>query len=635
MKRLLLSSIVSLALSAPVMAADGDQVNITILGTSDIHGRFVPWDYSEDKANTMGSLSQIATKVKEIRNQETNVIMVDAGDTIQGNFVETFKDGPIAPMMLGFNHMKYDAWVMGNHEFDFGLKTLNMNIEQFKGAALGGNIKRADGNPFLPAYTIVERGGVKVGIIGMDTPMTQAFAEGSDRLGGVTFTNPSLEVKKVINEIADQVDSIILVAHMGLDNENDIADTGVTDIANANPELDAIVAGHMHTLVDKAVVNGVIITEPDRHGRALSRIDLQFEERNGKFSLINKDSFTYKMKDMSSDSEMEKIYQPYHDKLRADANRVIAKLTGVDLVAPTVVRGIPQIHIQDNPITALFHEASFYYSPKANVIALQLDNDYPSLDVGDIKAKDIAFNAQYAGGEVTVFEMNGKDLKTYIEWSVDYLNSVKDGDVTYSFNPNRRSSKYNTDDSFGGVTYVADLSKPMGQRVSQLAFIDGQPITDETEIRLGMYRYRLDQLTKKGGVLEGRTFPVLSDSKQLYGDEEGTIRNMTIRYLTEVKKGQYEGKPVQRWTLVGLKGYDKERQIVERLLNEGKISVPVTKDGRFTNVASINVKGLIFANKAELERFVKAQQEELLNADDAEKRDIERNIIIAKAINKF
>ena len=82
---------------------------------------------------------------------------------------------------------------------------------------------------------------------------------------------------------------------MGLDNENNIADTGVTDIANANPELDAIVAGHMHTKIDKTVVNGVIVTEPDKYGRALSRIDLQFVEKDGKFTLVNKDSFTYKI----------------------------------------------------------------------------------------------------------------------------------------------------------------------------------------------------------------------------------------------------------------------------------------------------------------------------------------------------
>ncbi|MCG6282398.1 bifunctional metallophosphatase/5'-nucleotidase, partial [Vibrio diabolicus] len=141
--------------------------------------------------------------------------------------------------------------------------------------------------------------------------------------------------------IEGKVDAIVLVAHMGLDNENDIADTGVTDIANGNPELDAIVAGHMHTRIDKAVVNGVIITEPDKYGRALSRIDLQFEEQNGQFTLINKDSYTYKIKGVDSDDKMESLYEPYHKRLREMANREVAQLTGVNLVPENDIRGIP------------------------------------------------------------------------------------------------------------------------------------------------------------------------------------------------------------------------------------------------------------------------------------------------------
>ncbi|MEX0635049.1 hypothetical protein M8494_37700 [Serratia ureilytica] len=87
----------------------------------------------------------------------------------------------------------------------------------------------------------------------------------------------------------------------------------MADIANANPELAAIVAGHMHVKIDKAVVNGVIITEPDKYGRALSRIDLQFERRDGKFTLIDKNSCTYPIKGMTPDSAMQALYQPYHD----------------------------------------------------------------------------------------------------------------------------------------------------------------------------------------------------------------------------------------------------------------------------------------------------------------------------------
>ena len=634
MKKHILASAILLSLTGYATAADSEIVDVTILGTSDIHGHFMPWDYASDKLNMKGSLSQIATKVKAIRDEQENVILVDAGDTIQGNFVETFKDEPTDPMMLGFNEMKYDIWVLGNHEFDFGLDVLNRSLTQFKGTSLAGNIKREDGNPFLPAYKIIEKNGIKIGMIGMDTPMTQVFAEGTNRLEGMTFTNPSLEVKKVIKQIDDKVDAIVLVAHMGLDNENNIEATGVTDIANDNPEIDAIVAGHMHTRIDKATVNGVIITEPDKYGRALSRIDLQFEEKNGQFTLVNKDSFTYKIKGVESDEKMEELYAPYHKRLRENANRVVAELLGVDLVPENEIKGIPQVHIQDTGISALFQEASMHYAPLANVIALQIDNDMAELDVGKIKAKDIAYNYQYAGGEITVYDMTGKDLKTYMEWSAGYFNSVKEGDVTYSFNLDRRSSKYSTNDFFAGVTYTIDLTKPAGQRITNLEFDDGKVITDITPIRIGMNSYRMGHLTKAGGVLEGRVFPVLFDSEEEFGEDEGTIRNLTIRYLNEVKNGKYEGKPMSRWALSGLDGYEKEREIIKELVNSGEINVPTSDDGRYTNVESINVKDKIFSTEEELTTYLSKLEKELKTATtEAEKARIHRDMVIAKALN--
>ena len=630
MKKTLLSLLLCLSTSA--MAAE--PVNITILGTSDLHGTFVPWDYSTDTENLAGSLSQIATQVHKVRAQQPNVILVDAGDTIQGNFVETFKNDKTSPMILGFNALDYDVWVMGNHEFDFGLKALATPLNQFKGTALAGNIFWDSGKPYLPAYKIVERQGVKIGIIGMDTPMTAEFAKGTDRIDGLTFTDPVQAVKTVIQQIHGQVDAIVLVAHMGIDNENQRPGTGVGDIARANPELAAIVAGHMHVKVDKEVINGVIVTEPDKYGRALSRIDLQFEQQNGKYVLINKDSYTYPIKGVTSDKKLEEIYQPFHTILRANANRPIAQLTGQDLVPPDAVKGIPQVHIQDTGISALYQEAARHYAPKAQVIALQIDNDKPKLNVGTITAKDIAFNYQYAGGEITVYQLTGKELKKYMEWSADYFNQQHDGDVTYSFNPQRRASKYSTNDFFDGVTYTIDLRQPVGQRITELKLNDGTPVTDSTPIQLGMNSYRMGHLTQKGGVLEGMQFPVLSDTKAEFGEEAGTIRNLTIRYLTEVKKGEYQGKTMQRWKLVGLEGYERERKIVDQLLNDGKISVPTTDDGRYSNVASINVKGLLFKDPQAMKQQIAAlQQQAQAVTDPVAKQRLNDQIVIIQAIN--
>ncbi|MBA0205860.1 bifunctional metallophosphatase/5'-nucleotidase [Pectobacterium aroidearum] len=631
MKKTLLSLLLCLSTSA--MAAQ-EPINITILGTSDLHGTFVPWDYATDTANMAGSLSQIATQVHKVRAQQPNVILVDAGDTIQGNFVETFKNDKTSPMILGFNALNYDVWVMGNHEFDFGLNVLNTSLDQFKGTALAGNIFWESGKPYLPAYKIVERQGVKIGIIGMDTPMTAEFAKGTDRVKGLNFTDPVGAVKTVIQQIHDKVDAIVLVAHMGIDNENQRPGTGVGDIARANPELAAIVAGHMHVKVDKEVINGVIVTEPDKYGRALSRIDLQFEQQNGKYVLINKDSYTYSIKDVDSDRKMEDIYEPYHNTLRANANRPIAQLLGHDLVPQDAVKGIPQVHVQDTGISALFQEASRHYAPKAQVIALQIDNDRPKLNVGTISAKDIAFNYQYAGGEITVYQLTGKELKKYMEWSAGYFNQLQDGDVTYSFNPQRRASKYSTNDFFDGVTYTIDLTKPAGQRITDLKMNNGTPVTDDMPIRLGMNSYRMGHLTQKGGVLEGRQFLVLSDTKAEYGEEAGTIRNLTIRYLTEVKKGQYEGTVPQRWKLAGLQDYERERHIVESLLNSGKISVPTSDDGRYSNVQSINVKSLLLPDTTQREKRVAELTQQRDSATNAlTKQRLNDQLTIIAAIN--
>ncbi|KAA0761806.1 2,' 3'-cyclic nucleotide 2'-phosphodiesterase [Bacillus sp. SH5-2] len=85
--------------------AEESDVNITLLGTADIHGRFMPWDYALDGANTSGSLTQLYTVIKKVRQENPNTILVDAGDTIQGNPVELFNDQPQSPMMVAMNAM--------------------------------------------------------------------------------------------------------------------------------------------------------------------------------------------------------------------------------------------------------------------------------------------------------------------------------------------------------------------------------------------------------------------------------------------------------------------------------------------------------------------------------------------------
>ena len=139
-----------------------------------------------------------------------------------------------------------------------------------------------------------------------------------------------------------------------------------------------------------------------------------------------------------------------------------------------------------------------------------------------------------------------------MNWAADYFDTIQEGDKEYRYNAERKKSKYVTFDIFGGVKYNIDLRKPNGEKIVDLTLADGRPITDETKIKLGMNSYRFGQLTKKGGIWAGQTIPTLWESKVAMGSENGTIQNMMVDYITNVKKGKIEGLSHNRWKIVGL-----------------------------------------------------------------------------------
>ncbi|HBT79112.1 MAG: 5'-nucleotidase C-terminal domain-containing protein [Selenomonas sp.] len=580
--------------AALVMAAPAanDHVTVTILGTSDVHGRFVPWDYATDTEDRSGSLAQLSTAIRAIRAENPHTILVDAGDAIQDNSVEQFNTSPQQPMVVAMNQMGYDVWTMGNHEFNFGLDVLQHVVKQFKGHALCGNVYWDNGRRFLPAYTIVRTGGIRIGLIGMDTPMIQEFEKDSDHLKGVQVKDPVPETQKAIAALAGKTDALIGIMHMGVDNENDHPDTGVTDIAKACPQLTAIVAGHMHRNVSSTTKNDVLISEPYKYGRALTRIDLTFKKQNGKWQLTDKKAQTLPMGKVAPDPALEKTLQPFHEKARAAANEVIGQVTGMNMVPADSLPGVSEVQLRDTPLTHFFNEVQLHYSG-ADVVSVIISRDNARLDVGPIRKKDIAYNYQYTGGETTVYEVTGRDLRKYMEWSAAYFNQLHPGDITPSYNPTRRASKYSTNDIFGGVTYEIDLTQPVGQRIQNLRLKKtGKAIADTDKIKLGMNAYRMQQLTAKDGIFAGQTFPQLWTSLKAYGEDAGTIRNMSIRYIREVKKGQLDIKPVNDWQTTGYDRTSAPYKAAAQALKAGQLHLHNSTDGKYTNIASITTAEL-------------------------------------------
>ncbi|MDF2857170.1 MAG: cpdC [Neobacillus sp.] len=572
-----------------------EETKITILGTSDIHGRFVPWDYDLDGANTSGSLTQLYSIVKQVRAENPNTILVDIGDMIQGNSAELFNDYPMSSAATAMNAMGYELWTMGNHEFDFGLDVLKKITDQFSGSLLAGNVYKEDGDRYFPAHNIIEKAGIKIGFIGMTTPMTAVFKKGSDKIAGIEFKDPVSETQKAIDEIEDQVDVMVGIMHMGVDNENGVPNTSVTDIANGNPELTAMFAGHMHKLVKSQEINGVLVTEPDKYGTHISRIDLTFTKQDGKYVLKDRSTTAIPVKSsdgtiVKPDAGLEELLQPYHEIARADANTVIAELKGMNMVPKNEILGIPSVQIQETPLAAFFNEVMLHYG-KSDVVAHQIDNDNAKLDIGAIKKKDISYNYQYAGGEVSVYKITGKDLKDYMEWSAGYFNQSRPGDVTISFDQTRRASKYSTNDFFGGITYEIDLTEPKGSRIKNIRKMDGTLIKPEDALTIGMNAYRMDFLVSNGGPMAGRTFEKVwsSQDEDAFGDTEGTIRRLAVRYLQEVKNRVYTATQPNNWKIVGVDMTSDVHKDVAYLVNEGILMIPKTADGKYTNVASINV----------------------------------------------
>ena len=553
MKKLLCSLF---ALSA-VSTAMAQEVNIKLLGTSDVHGRIVPWSYGADIEDKSGSYAQIATYVKDVRKNNKNVVLVEVGDAIQDNQIDVFakdkkyyKDHPI-PKVL--NEMNYDIFVLGNHEFNFGMKALDEILKDIKAKKLTANFyHKKNDKRYIDATTIIEKDGVKLGIIGLSTPMSAKFEEDTGNLKDMKFTSPTEEARTQVEKLkAKGVDAIIAVTHMGIDNENNIPDTGMRDVINAVDGIDVVIAGHMHKDVPSETIKNTLITEPHRYGTVVSEVDLTFDINDKKeVKLVKKESKTVPVKALEADKKIVEIYKPYHEKLR-ELNNVVIGQTANEMVPQETKHGVSAAFSKDTGLSSFINDVEQHYSG-ADVVTFSFDHQKARMDKGDIKKKDIIFNYRYAGGDVTVYELTGKQLKEYMEWSANYFDTIQPGDTEYRYNAERKKSKYVTYDIFGGVNYKIDLRNPKGSKIVDLTLADGKPVTDDMKLKVGMNSYRFAQLNGKGGIWEGQEIPVLWESKVEMGREKGTIQNMMIDYITNVKKGKIDGQSHNRWEIIGL-----------------------------------------------------------------------------------
>lgn len=548
------------------------QMDLQILATSDTHGRFLPWDYAANKADTSGSVAQQAAAIAQRRTPST--IVVDAGDTIQGNSAELFLQDEMHPMSAGMNAIGYDVWVTGNHEYNFGMDTLKRVIAQQKAKVLVGNVYAPDDTPLADGYTILNKQGVKVGVIGMVTPNITRWD--SKNLEGWTVTNPVDECRKLTKQLRGQVDVLLGVMHMDPESEYGVYGSGARDLAEACPEFDVIVAAHGHRSVPGEMINGVLVVENSGNATTLSEIHLQLKRKwDGGWSIDQRTSEIVSMKDLPADAALSQQLAGYDARAKADAETLIGELRGGNMAPENDVVNIPQPMVQDTALLDFINEVQMYYTG-AKVSATALTSMTSQMKEGPIRKCDTASIYTYQN-TLYKLEMNGAQLRSFMEWSAGFFKTWVPGDLTVAFDP---STRYYLYDAFEGVNYEIDVSQEPGGRIRNLTWPDGSPVRDEEVFTVAVNNYRATtQLLIAADIFApGEPLPKLLEI-DVRGDLGG-IRELLAEYIRTVKGGVIQPKVNNNWKLVGTNWDEAKRAQALKLLAEGKMPLPGSSTSR-------------------------------------------------------
>src|SRR5437879_2317468 len=264
-------------------ALHGDIVQISILHTTDLHGHILPTSDYAGNAD-LGGFARCVTQIRRWRRQNRNSILIDVGYVYQGTDVSLRTNGALIIDL--FNHLKYDAWVVGNHEFDWGVETFMNALAKSEMPVLAANIHGKAGgeisaNPFvkIQPYILKEVDGIRIAVIGVTTP-GMPFWFRPEFIRGFDFEYAVEPVRRAMTKAkSDGADAIVLAGHMGLKPRNGGDDfaNNVVALTSEFPEAAAFIAGHTHQTIPTRLTNGVLLTQADHFGIHVGRLDLTFD----------------------------------------------------------------------------------------------------------------------------------------------------------------------------------------------------------------------------------------------------------------------------------------------------------------------------------------------------------------------
>jgi 2',3'-cyclic-nucleotide 2'-phosphodiesterase/3'-nucleotidase len=554
--RLLTVLVLAIAAHRP---AGAEELRLTVLHTTDLHGALTGWDDLNDRPSA-GGLARIATLVARARAEGHPLLVLDGGDALQGSAVQTaYRAGAQSrpePVMAAMRAIGYDAMAVGNHEFDHGPQALERARREGGFPWLSANaVQGSDGKPAFDASIVRRFGSLRVGVVGLTTP-TAGEPLGSLRWNGMRFGSPVDAARHEVERLRrdERCDAIVLIAHTGLEQDPATGRARPEDLPEENwgerlaaevPGVDLLILGHTHAVIDGIELGGALVTQSGQRGEALGRAELTFTRadstqrwaRTRRFARV-----TAVADSVREDEALLRLATPY----RAAADSMLSREVGRTTAAIDAPRG----RFADGPLWNLIHAAQLAASG-ADVSLAPLYDPSLAIPAGPIRLRDVMRMAPYEN-RLIVLELTGAQLKETLEESARYFAGYTFAHGRELQAPERAGYNYETAE---GVTYEIDLTRPEGDRIVNL-YLGPEPLATDRVLRVAMTSYR---------AIGGGGYTLLRDAKRL-SMTEGMIRDVIVDYL----RGHDPLTPraTVNWTLLPDYAASRERPLVDLLVRQ-------------------------------------------------------------------
>lgn len=395
--------------------SENENPTITIVHTNDTHSQIEP---STGK-KPHGGVVERASFLDLIRQEDPNVIYLDAGDMVQGSPYFNLYNGEVEIQAMNLQGLEFAT--MGNHEFDNGIEGLVKMYELAKFQVLSCNYDCSGTalEKYIKRNAIIKRNGVKIGITGVTcNPNGLIF---SRNWNGIKYLNPSTEANKSAAELRKQgCDIVILLSHVGYFEESDDVSMSDQIIAKNSKDIDIIIGGHTHTnleegvIIDNADGKPVWITQTGAKAEPIGRIKIEMQkssEKNRKYEIkdIVFDKLHPEKYDLANHGEKVKEFiEAYQDSLSAKMSTVLGQ-------APeTMLRDRPQSLLSNFTADALRVIGEREYGKKMDMGIMNFGGLRSDLDKGDVTIGTM-YRIYPFENTLTILEIKGEYLEKAIK----------------------------------------------------------------------------------------------------------------------------------------------------------------------------------------------------------------------------